>query len=126
LPELAFVTPDILNDMHDGTVSEGDNWLHAYLPLITSSPAYLRGDVAVYVLWDEQESYSSGPMPNLFVSPYIAPTKSTLPMNHFAALRTMEDQLGIKTHLGCASGTAPGGGACPAGSTADLRSEFNF
>jgi hypothetical protein len=125
LPSLSFVTPDIINDMHDGTVSQGDNWLKTYLPLITKSPAYLRGDVAVYVLWDEQESYDGGAMPNLFVSPYIEPVRSTVTMNHFSALRAMEDQLGVGT-LGCAGGTAPGGGSCPAGSTADVRAAIGF
>jgi hypothetical protein len=47
-------------------------------------------------------------------------------MNNLAALRTTEDLLGLATHLGCASGTAPGGGSCPAGSTLDLRSVFHL
>ncbi len=126
LPAYAFVTPDIENDMHDGDVTTGDNWLHTYLPLILASPAYLRGETAVYVLWDEQGSFNGGAIPNLFLSPYIQPTTSSAVMNHFAALRAAEAQLGIGTYLGCASGTAPGGGGCPVGSTTDLRAEFNF
>ncbi|MBA2321510.1 MAG: hypothetical protein H0V89_10165 [Deltaproteobacteria bacterium] len=127
LPQFAFVTPDIDNDMHDGGVTRGDNWMHTYLPLIFASPAYLRGGTAVYVVWDEQGSFDSGEMPNLFLSPYIRPTVSDVEMNHFSTLRAWSNQLGIGTYLGCASGTPPGGhGSCPPGSTEDLRAIFNF
>ncbi len=127
LPAFAFITPNLQNDMHNGTVTQGDNWMYTYLPLILKSPAYLRGEVAVYVLWDEQGSFNGGTTPNFFVSPYItAGTSSTTVMNHFAVLRSWENALGITTQLGCASGTVPGGGACPTGSTADVRGALGF
>jgi acid phosphatase len=125
LPAYSFITPNQTNDMHDGTVAQGDNWLHTYLPLIFQSPAYLRGEVAVYVMWDEGSP--NNPQPNLFITPYTAPTVSSTTMNLFSVLRANEEQLGIHTHLGCASGTPPGGvGTCAAGSTVDIRPVFNF
>ena len=128
LPAYAFVTPNLNNDMHNGTVTEGDNWLYTYMPLVLQAPAYLRGEVAVLVLWDEQSSLTfGGATPNIFISPYVkAGTVSSTQMNHFSVLRAIESSLGISTYLGCASGTAPGGGSCPAGSTADVRSALNF
>jgi hypothetical protein len=128
LPAYAFVTPNLLNDMHDGTVTQGDNLLYTYVPLILASKAYLRGEVAILIVWDEQSTISSGgATPNVFISPYVtAGTVSSTPMNHFAVLRATENALGITTYLGCASGTQPGGGACPAGSTADVRAALNF
>lgn len=128
LPALSFITPNLVNDMHDGTVTQGDNWLYTYLPLVFQSAAYLRGDVAVLVLWDEQSTSTfGGATPNLFVSPYItAGTVTDTAFNHFAVLRAMENALGITTYLGCASGTKPGGGACPSGSTEDVRALLGF
>jgi hypothetical protein len=128
LPALAFVTPNLMNDAHDGTVTQADNWLYTYVPLILQSQAYLRGEVAIMLLWDEQSTSSSGgATPNVFISPYItAGTVSTTTMNHFAALRAIENALGITTYLGCASGTKPGGGACPTGSTTDVRAALHF
>jgi phosphatidylinositol-3-phosphatase len=134
LPAFAFVTPNLDNDMHNGLiesqqVAHGDNWLFTYLPLVLSSKAYLSGQVAVFVLWDEQDSLTfGGPTPNIFVSPYIGQgTVATTQVNHFASLLAFETMLGIPTHLGCAGGTPPGGtGTCPTGSTADLRSAINF
>jgi phosphatidylinositol-3-phosphatase len=128
LPAYSFVTPNLLNDMHDGTVTQGDNWFYTYLPLVLQSKAYLNGQVAIFVLWDEQNTLVfGGPTPNFFVSPYItAGTASSTQVNHFASLLAAEKMLGITTYLGCASGTPPGGGTCPTGSTADLRSAINF
>lgn len=128
LAQFTFVTPDLLNDMHDGTITEADNWLYTYLPLIFASPAYLRGDVALFVLWDQQDGITiDGPTPNVFISPYItAGTVTSTPMNHYAVLRSFEEALGISTYLGCASGNQPGGGACPSGSTTEVRAALNF
>jgi phosphatidylinositol-3-phosphatase len=129
LAQYTFVTPNLLNDMHDGTVTQGDNWLYTYLPLVFASKAYLRGDVVVLLLWDEQNTADvGGPTPNVFISPYItAGTSTATVVNHFASLRATEEALGITTFLGCASGTPPGGtGTCPSGSTAELRQLINF
>jgi acid phosphatase len=130
LPAYAFVTPNLENDMHNGSVTKGDNWLHTYLPLILSSKSYLNGEVVVMALWDEQSTSSfGGATPNFFVSPYITKgTVSQTKMNLFAALRAAEEALGVSTHAGCASGTkpGPGGGACPMGSTADVRGAIGF
>jgi hypothetical protein len=128
LPAFAFVTPNLDNDMHDGTVTQGDNWFYTYFPLVLASKAYLSGQLAVYVLWDEQGSFSKGATPNFFVSPYITSGKvASTVVNHFSALRAIENHLGITTYLGCASGTPPGGtGSCPAESTNDLRGAIGF
>jgi len=128
LAPFTLISPDLDNDMHDGTITQADNWLYTYLPLVFQSPAYLRGDVAVFVLWDEQASSTfGGATPNLFISPYIsAGTVATAPMNHFAVLRAFQSALGLTPFLGCASGTAPGGGSCPTGSTTDVRAALHW
>jgi hypothetical protein len=99
LAQFTLVTPTLDNDMHDGTITQADNWLHTYVPLILASKAYLRGDVAVFILWDEQNTANvGGPTPNVFLSPYItAGTTSATPFNHFAVLRAWENALGIGT-----------------------------
>lgn len=129
LAAFTFVTPDLQNDMHDGTITQADNWLYTYMPLILQSKAYLRGDVAVQLLWDEQTTASFGSAtPNVFISPYITKgTTSSTVMDHFSMLRAWENAFGISTYLGCASGTPPGGsGSCPADSTADVRAALGW
>ena len=55
LPAFSFVTPNLIDDMHDGTVADGDNWLAANLPTILTSREYTSGSTAVFITWDEGE-----------------------------------------------------------------------
>lgn len=50
---LTTVTPDLQDDMHDGTVAQADTWLAAWLPQVIASPAYRSGHLAVLIVWDE-------------------------------------------------------------------------
>src|SRR5438270_4394456 len=40
LPAFAFVTPNLVDDTHDGTVAQGDAWLSKNIPPILNSTAY--------------------------------------------------------------------------------------
>ncbi|MCW2972175.1 MAG: phosphoesterase [Thermoleophilia bacterium] len=53
LPSLAMITPDLCDDGHDCAAAHADAWFARWLPRITDSPAYRRGDVVVIVTWDE-------------------------------------------------------------------------
>ena len=43
LPAFSFITPNLIDDMHDGTIAQGDAWLASHLPAILSSRAYRAG-----------------------------------------------------------------------------------
>jgi acid phosphatase len=49
LPAFSFVTPNADDDMHNGTIAQGDNWLSANLPTILESSAYTSGTLAVFI-----------------------------------------------------------------------------
>jgi hypothetical protein len=51
-PDLAFVAPNLADDMHDGSTAEGDRWLAAFVPALLASAAWRDGGVLV-VTWDE-------------------------------------------------------------------------
>ena len=59
LPAFSFITPNLTDDMHDGTVADGDRWLAAALPEILRSPEYRNGSTAVFITWDEGEGGTS-------------------------------------------------------------------
>ena len=59
LPAFSFITPNLINDMHDGTVADGDHWLALNLGAILDSATYHAGTTAVFVTWDEGEGGSS-------------------------------------------------------------------
>jgi len=109
LPAFSFVTPNLIDDMHDGTVADGDAWLAENLPTILNSAEYQAGHVAVMITWDEGEpedpsgadcvSDPSGTgclVPTIVVSPSTpAGTTSATFFDHYSLLRTTEDLLGL-------------------------------
>jgi phosphatidylinositol-3-phosphatase len=107
LPAFSFVTPNLVDDMHDGSIAQGDSWLSANLPAILRSSAYRAGNVAVFVTWDEGEGGSSNEcaanttdvgchVATIVVSPSTAAgTNSSTLFNHYSLLRSTEQLLGV-------------------------------
>jgi len=107
LPAFSWITPNLIDDMHDGTIADGDTWLSKNLPAIFNSPEYKSGTTALFITWDEGEG---GTVDNcaksttdvgchvatLVVSPSTRPgTKSGTLFNHWSLLATAEQLLGL-------------------------------
>jgi hypothetical protein len=109
LPSFAFITPNLNDDMHNGTVAMGDKWLKTHLRSIFRSTAYKSGTVALFITWDEGEGGSSNDCPTnttdvgcqvatLVVSPSTTPgTVSNTLFNHYSLLLTSEQLLGVSS-----------------------------
>lgn len=107
LPAFSFVTPNLIDDMHDGTIAQGDSWLQANLPTILNSSEYQSGTVAVFITWDEGVGGKSKDcatntadigchVPAIVVSPSTMPgTQSGTLFNHYSMLGTTEQLLGL-------------------------------
>ena len=107
LPAFSFITPNLIHDMHDGTIAQGDAWLKANLPPILNSSAYRSGHTAVFITWDEGEGGTSNRcatntkdvgchVATIVVSPSTKHgAKSSTLFNHYALLRTTEQLLGF-------------------------------
>jgi len=107
LPAFSFITPNVNDDMHNGTIKMGDRWLKRHLPAIFESTAYTSGTVAVFITWDEGEGGSSNDCPTnttdvgchvatIVVSPSTFPgTQSATLFNHYSLLLTTEQLLGV-------------------------------
>jgi hypothetical protein len=67
LPDYAFITPNLIHDMHDGSIADGDAWLSREVPKILATDAYRKGGV-LFLLWDEGQSAGDDP-PFVAVSP---------------------------------------------------------
>lgn len=118
MPSFAWITPNVIHDMHNGSTAEGDAWLATFVPRILASPAW-RNKGLLIITWDEGGSDASccglvpggGHIPTLFVSPLVKPGyRSTQPINHYGVLRTIEDLWGLG-HLGHAGDRGTGGAA---------------
>jgi hypothetical protein len=110
-----FVTPNLIHDMHDGTVADGDSWLSGFMPKVLSSPEYAAGRTGVFVTWDEDDDFSGNHIPTLVLAPSVVPgaTVSTR-FDHYSMLRATQEMLGLTPLLGNAS------------TAADMRAAFNF
>jgi phosphatidylinositol-3-phosphatase len=105
LPPFTFVMPNLCHSMHSCSVRTGDRWLRHVLSRLTSSPAYARGTMAIFVTFDESDPHSSDSrVPTVVVSPSTAPgTRSPAFFTHYSLLRTTEEMLGVDTLLGRAN-----------------------
>jgi hypothetical protein len=114
-----------------GGLTAADQFLQAWMPIVLGSPAYKHGDMLVVVTFDEAEGTNASaaccgeqPGPNstatgggqigalLLNAKYITPDSVDITgsYNHYSALRSYEDLLGLTTggadgegHLGFAA-----------------------
>jgi hypothetical protein len=104
LPAYAFITPNQYNNMHSAPISTGDAWLQTWITQITNSIAYRRGEVVVFITWDEDDYHQLNHIPLIVVNGYT-PVGTTVSATHdlYSLLRTTEQLLGINTYLGNAA-----------------------
>jgi acid phosphatase len=102
VPDLAWITPNLRHDMHDGSIAEGDQWLADFVPRILDSAAWRHNGLLV-IVWDESSSNDTldgGHVPALFITPQTRPgSRSSAPATHYNVLRTIEDGWGL-SYLG--------------------------
>jgi phospholipase C len=110
LPAFAFIAPNVMHDMHTGTIAQGDAWLASNLPTILDSTAYQSGTTAVFITWDEGTGVGksngmdctsstggrSCHVALLAVNPYTpAGTSVSGYVTHYSLLRLTEELLGL-------------------------------
>ncbi|MGZ4283289.1 MAG: alkaline phosphatase family protein [Solirubrobacteraceae bacterium] len=99
-----FVTPNAIDDMHDGTIAQGDLFLSKYVPALMATPQYQAGNTAIFIVWDEDEDTGgNNQVPLIVVSPSTNAVKISTSYNHYSLLRTTEDLLGLPALGGAAS-----------------------
>jgi phospholipase C len=95
VPTYVFITPNMINDMHDGTVADGDAWLAREVPKILATDAYKHGGV-LFLTWDEGTSQTDDP-PFIAVSPNAKPGfVSQTEHNTSSFLKTVQAMLGVE------------------------------
>jgi hypothetical protein len=91
-----FITPNMINDMHDGTVADGDNFLKAFLPKITSSSAFANS--VVFVTFDEGTTSvnGGGHIVTIAITPHMTVGyKAAAAYTHYSMLHTIEQAWGL-------------------------------
>jgi acid phosphatase len=93
LPTVSFVIPNQRNDMHDGPVQQGDNWLSNNLD------AYVQwtydNNSLLILTFDEDNNLEGNHIATIFVGPMVNPGQYSETVNHYNVLRTIEDMYGL-------------------------------
>jgi acid phosphatase len=104
LPTVAWVIPNLDDDMHDGTIQQGDSWLQTHL---MSYVTWARNNNSLLIVqWDEDQRRSTNHIATIFVGPMVKPGKYGEMINHYNILRTIEDMYGLP-HLGKSATAKP-------------------
>ncbi|KAA8967396.1 alkaline phosphatase family protein [Mycobacterium sp.] len=93
LPTVSFVIPDVDNDMHDGSIAQGDQWLQRNLS------AYAQWAKAnnslLIVTWDEDDNSERNRIPTIFYGAGVRPGNYPEPISHYNVLSTVEQMYGL-------------------------------
>lgn len=88
LPTIAWVIPDLKNDMHDGSIQQADTWLQTNLEnYVTWAKTH---NSLLIITWDENDGVAGNQIPTIFVGPMVKPGKYGENINHYTVLRTLE------------------------------------
>ncbi len=93
LPTVAFVTPSLSHNMHDGTIEQADRWLRKKLgPYIE----WAKRNNSLFILtFDEDDGHDDYRVPTILVGAGIRPGRDDTPSNHYSLLRMIQSHYGL-------------------------------
>ncbi len=104
LPTVAFVVPDLCNDMHDCDIATGDAWASRHLD------PYLRWADShqgrLIVTFDENDGSAGNQILTLVAGAGVTPGTHDEPVDHYSVLRSVEMLFGLPP-LGRAATASP-------------------
>jgi hypothetical protein len=93
LPTVAFVTPNLCDDMHDCPIATGDAWLKANLGAYATW-AKTHNSLLI-VTFDEAETGVANRIPLIVYGQPAVTGRYTERVNHYSVLRTIEDMYSL-------------------------------
>jgi phosphatidylinositol-3-phosphatase len=110
-PDFMWVTPNLIDDMHDGSYAQGDAFLRREIPTVLASQWYKRGGTVI-LTFDEGETTEQ--VATIVIAQHTARgTRLSTAGSHYGTLRAIEETYGVPL-LGGAARSSSG----------DLRSLF--
>jgi len=106
LPQFSFIVPNLLDDAHDGSLAQADNWLQTNIdPLITSST--FQNDGLLVIVFDESFTqdvqHGGGQVPAVIISPKVKKGyQSTALYQHQSTCQLLLQALGLTAFPGAA------------------------
>lgn len=88
LPTVSFVIPNQNHDMHDGTITEADQWLRRNMEDYIN---WAKKHNSLFILtWDEDDFTKSNHIPLIVIGDHVKKITYTNKINHFNILSTIE------------------------------------
>lgn len=116
-PDFVWITPNLIDDMHDGSVAEGNSWLQTNLAPVLSSAWFTNYRSTLIITMDENDAQpaggccgdaAGGQIPEIIVSKSaVGKGVVSVTGDHYGTLRTVEEAYGLPL-LGAAAITANG------------------
>ncbi|AHF15991.1 acid phosphatase [Niabella soli DSM 19437] len=89
LPTVAFVVPNLINDIHDGTVAQGDSWVK------NNFDAYIQWakthNSVLILTFDEDDNNHKNQIPTIFSGQHVKTLQDATNITHYSVLRTIEE-----------------------------------
>ena len=93
LPTLSFVIPNLLDDMHDGTVGAADNWIKNNLSTYVE---WCKTNNSLFILTvDEDDKTDGNQIYSIILGQDVKGGTYAQPITHYNFLRTIEDLYGL-------------------------------
>ena len=93
LPALSFVIPNLGDDMHNGTIAQGDTWLSKNLSAYATWAK--ANNSLLIVTWDEDDFTETNQIPTIIVGQPVKPGRYGEKINHYTVLATLEEIYGL-------------------------------
>jgi acid phosphatase len=87
LPTVSFVIPNNKNDMHDGSIQEGDTWLKAHLSAYANW-AKAHNSLLI-VTFDEDDESAGNHIPTIVYGAHVRPGRYSEHISHYNVLSTI-------------------------------------
>lgn len=94
LPTVAFVVPNLMNDMHDGPVAQGDAWLHDHLDAYAQW-AKTHNSLLIVTFDEDDYSTKANRIPTMFVGDGVRTGPYAGTVNHYNVLATIQAMYGL-------------------------------
>jgi phosphatidylinositol-3-phosphatase len=92
LPDVGLITPNLINDAHNGTLTQADAWLRRWIPVIMSGPDWQHGRLAIAIVFDEADTGTG--VPFVLVAPGLSGAVIRQPLDHYALTRLIDQVIG--------------------------------
>ncbi len=104
LPAVSFLVPNLLHDMHDGTIPQGDAWVQSQ---ISGYVTWAQAHNSILILtFDEDDNSQNNQIPTIIVGGGITPGQYAQRITHYSVLRTLQDAYGLAP-IGASTTAAP-------------------